>query len=86
MSESFYDFLDFSLCDPSPLDISFTTDEDLSIGQFLEPLSSASEPHWLFTSSESTIHASNNYSSLSLDVLKHQPFTTPLEPTVRQIL
>ena len=79
---SFYDFLDFSLCDPTPLDISLTTDEDLPIGQFLEPLSSASELHWLSTSSESTIDASNNYSSLSLDVLEHQPSTTPLEPTV----
>lgn len=77
------EFLDFSLCDPSPLDMALFADEELSIGQFLEPLPSASEPDW-FPVSESAGNTSNNYSSLGLGVLEGQRATTPepLDSTV----
>jgi hypothetical protein len=80
MSESDFDFFGY-YAPPSPS--SPLTDEDLSIGQFLEPLPNSFEPHWS-TDAESigSSSTSNNDSSLGrLNVpepeLQRSKSTTP---------
>lgn len=70
------DFFDFSLYyakDYSPPEITPTTNENLSIRQSLETYTSSLNPD-CFPDSELT---RNNYSSMDLDVLENQHYTTP---------
>ena len=79
MTMSDIEFLDYSLSNPSPLN-----DEDLSIGQFLEPLPNSFEPHWFTgTGAESVGSTSNNDSSLGrLNVLEPEPQRSTTLPSL----
>ena len=65
-------FIDYSLCDPSPLDYD---GEGLTIGQFLEPLPHSFEPNW-----PTTIAGSTNFPALDVSEPERQRSSTRPPP------